>query len=201
MLLPKIHKIHDISTIISKDMYVYPGDISPQIEIQQDYPEEGYRVSKLILGSHTGTHVDAPTHFIKEGLAIDQIPPDMLIGPARVIEVMPGKIKKEDIPQDLKVGEILLFKTKSGLPSYIDDEAAKLITSMGIKALGTDSLSIESSEGSGSVHKKLLSEPVLIIEGLNLKKISPGNYFFVCLPLKIQGCDGAPARAILMEID
>mgnify|MGYP001155128693 CR=1 FL=1 len=195
------NKVYDISTTISRNMAIYPGDISPKITVQQDYSKDGCRVSKLTLGSHTGTHVDAPKHFLKDGLAIDEVSIDTLLGPARVIEVSPGIIKKKDIPQDLKSGEILLFKTKDNSEScYIDDKVADYLIYTGIKALGCDSLSIESPEGTGIVHQKLLSKPVIIIEGLDLKSVPPGNYFFVCLPLKIKGCDGAPARAILMDL-
>jgi len=202
-MISKINKVYDISMTISSDMVIYPGDIPPEITIQQDYSKDGYRVSKLILGSHTGTHVDSPKHFLKEGSSIDKIPADATIGTARVVEVNPGKIKKEDIPNDLKAGEILLLKTKSnGEKSccYIDNEVAKYLIHSEIKAIGCDSLSIESPDGNGSVHRILLSKPIIIIEGLKLKDVPLGEYLLICLPLKIKGCDGAPARAILLDI-
>jgi arylformamidase len=202
------YKIYDISMTISPRMPVYPGDPRPDIQIHQDYGTGGCRVSRLRLGSHTGTHVDAPGHFIRGGVSIDRIPLKNLAGPARVVEVPPGEIKIEAIPADLKNGEIILFKTavpdlsmKSGkiTCSHIDIETAKRLVATGAKAVGIDSLSIESPEGDGSVHRLLLSSSIPIIEGLVLKDVPPGEYFFVCLPLKIENCDGAPARAILIK--
>ncbi|WP_422446486.1 cyclase family protein [Thermoanaerobacterium sp. DL9XJH110] len=229
------YKIYDISMTISPGMPVYPGDPRPDIKIHQDYSTGGCRVSRLRLGSHTGTHVDAPGHFIRDGVSIDRIPLKNLAGPARVVEVPPGQIKIEAIPSDLKNGEIILFKTavpdlarnsngsakrkkpemfstgngtsaaESGMIyrtnkcPHIDIQAANRLVSIGAKAVGIDSLSIESPEGDGSVHRLLLSNSIPIIEGLVLKDVPPGEYFFVCLPLKIENCDGSPARAILIK--
>lgn len=221
-----IEQIYDITMNISQDMLVYPGDIPPCITIQQDYSEEGFRVSKLILGSHTGTHVDAPKHFLNDGLTVDKLSLINLIGQARILEVMPGEIKKAQIPNDIKSDEIILFKTKIAnefikgkenshgkntylhsfsdktlIPeTFLNEESASFLVELGVKTVGIDSLSIEAYDGDGSVHKQLLSNSIIIVEGLNLQKVPPGDYFFICLPLKIKDCDGAPARAMLLKL-
>ena len=219
-----IEQIYDISMQISSDMFIYPGDLPPEISIQQDYDMSGFRVSELVLGSHTGTHVDAQKHFFKEGLSIDETPLSSFMGPCRLIEASPGKINKETIPSDIGSGEIILFKTnkslqeksskndnykKGGLyPSvdthliqscFLEIDTARLLLSYGVKAIGVDGLSIESPIGDGSVHRLLLSKSIAIIEGLKLCEVPPGQYLFICLPLKIKDCDGAPARAVLIK--
>ena len=125
------------------------------------------------------------------------------MGPVRVLELEPGEITKKDLPDDLLPGDSIFFKTrrkegKSG-STYLGLETAVFLSNLGIKTIGTDGLSIESDNGNGQIHRLLLSKSIIIIEGLNLEHIAPGEYFFICLPLKIKGCDGAPARALLFE--
>jgi len=202
-LLSYIKRIYDISTPISKEMAIYPGDVEPKVDVQQDYDNGGFRVSALGLGSHTGTHMDAPKHVFGDGMSIDELPLERLMGPVRVLEVSPGEITKRDLPDDLLPGDSIFLKTRRGEGetgnAYLSLEAAIYLSDSGIKTVGTDGLSIESDSGGGHIHKFLLSKSIIIIEGLRLEHIAPRDYFFICLPLKIKGCDGAPARALLFE--
>lgn len=221
-LLSYINRIYDITSPISKKTMIYPGDVKPSVKIQQDYDAGGFRVSALEFGSHTGTHMDAPKHVIEDGMGIDELPLERLMGPVCVVEVSPGEIQKSYLPKDLLPGDSIFFKTcpkpitKSPSPckmqsddlsresykssdSYLGLEAALFLYESGVKTVGTDCLSIESTKGDGSIHRFLLSKSIVIIEGLELSHIPPKEYFFICLPLKIQGCDGAPARALLIE--
>lgn len=202
-LLSYINRIYDISTPIFKEMAIYPGDVTPTVDVQQDYDSGGFRVSALGLGSHTGTHMDAPLHVFGDGMSIDEIPPERLMGPVRVFEAASGEVAKRDLPDDLLPGDSIFLKTRregdnSG-HAYLGLEAAVYLSDLGIKTIGTDGLSIESDSGDGHIHRLLLSKSIIIIEGLKLRHVAPGDYFFICLPLKIKGCDGAPARALLFE--
>lgn len=203
-------KIYDVSVAITPDMPVYPGD--PTVEIEQTHQiakGDVANVTRLSLGAHTGTHVDAPHHFIENAMTVDQIPLNLLIGRARVVEISsttitPATLSEFDFTEDARV----LFKTRNsylwGEPGfstefvYLTKEAAELLVEHGVKVVGVDYLSVEKYNfTSPDVHRTLLGNGTIIIEGLDLREVEPGDYEMICLPMKIEGGDGAPARVVL----
>jgi arylformamidase len=202
----------DISVPLTKGMAHWPGDTPVRIERVRDM-EQGERVnlSVISMGVHSGTHVDAPVHFVRRGQSIDNIPLDTLVGRARVIEIKdPESIKPEELARHrIRRGERILFKTENSSRVwekdefvedfvFISDGGADFLVDHGVRTVGVDYLSVGSFKHGGSyVHKILLGSGIWLVEGLNLSKATPGNYDFMCLPLRIVGGDGAPARAIL----
>ena len=163
------------------------------------------------MGSHTGTHIDAPYHFLRQGRTVDKLPLKSLIGPCRVFEI-PGanKITARHIKQlDLDNVTRVLFKTRNSLAwgksfnksfTYISSEAAQILVQRKVRLVGVDYLSVEKfGSRDFATHLILLRHGVVILEGLMLKGIKPGGYDLVALPLKIKGGDGSPARAILVQ--
>ena len=197
----------DVSVPIYAGMVHFPTD--PPIEIEPvTHVDKGdlCTVSALRVGSHTGTHIDAPIHFLRGGTGADLVPLEHLIGPARVIEIKdPAAVKAEELQgHNLGVRERLLFKTVDSERCWktsqfvadfvsIDQEAASYLVSLNTLSVGIDYL----SAGSPETHRTLLGAGVVIVEGLNLTGISQGHYELLCLPLKILGGDGAPARVLL----
>ena len=164
------------------------------------------------MSAHTGTHMDAPLHFVAGGRSIDTMPIDATVGPARVIAIDHEQyIGREEMERhDLKRDERVLFKTRNSklwprsyelfLPKFVAISAsgARCLVERGVRTVGVDYLSVGAFEGDGiETHQILLGAGLWLIEGLNLSHISSGEYDLVCLPLKIQGGDGAPARAVL----
>jgi arylformamidase len=169
----------DVSRPLRHGMLVYPGDPPPQIRQAEVH---GLRVTSLRMSAHAGTHMDAPLHFFAGGASIDQIPPEVCIGPARVCESV-------DI-----LSERMLFKNSQGLSAA---EAERLVA-QGVKLVGVDTLSVDvMDDESFPAHRILLEAGVWIIEMLDLSQVEPGEYEMICLPLKIEGADGAPARVML----
>jgi arylformamidase len=205
--------IYDITVPIRSEMPIYEGDPAVNIEAASSLANgDSANVSFLHFGAHTGTHVDAPAHFIEGANKIDSLPLDILIGPARVIRVPDNRaeIDPEFLSScNLDRVERVLFKTRnSGFWgerfrkdfTHLLPEAAELLVERGVKLVGNDYLSIEKfHSGHHRTHIALLSKGVVIVEGLNLSEVEPGNYELICLPLRIaEGAgDGAPARAVL----
>lgn len=203
-------KYYDITLPLSNETPVYPGD--PVLEImpvQQIERGDVANLSRLIMSSHCGTHVDAPRHFLQHGAPVDRLPLDVLIGPARVVEIMtPGEITAATLKRHHINCERLLLKTHNSRllkdnvfsPEYtsISEDAASFLVEIGVRLVGIDYLSIERLHGPGDVHRTLLGGGVVLVEGLELSEVPPGNYHLMCLPLRIVGGDGAPARAILV---
>lgn len=201
----------DVSVPIYTGMVYYPDDPPIEIEKISDVDRGDLcTISKLTMGSHTGTHIDAPIHFLPGGTGAEKVPLHNLIGPARVIEIKdPDAVKSEELrAHNLGVRERLLFKTSNSercwkTPQFVPDfvsiaeDAATYLASLNTLVVGIDYL----SAGSPDTHRSLLSAGVVIIEGLNLTGISQGRYELLCLPLKIAGGDGAPARALLRALD
>ena len=204
----------DITIPIHKDMPVWPGD--SDVEIQRvSKIEEGANanVSHLALSAHTGTHVDAPCHFIPDGVALDKVQLDRFIGSVEVLEVPEvGLITAADLedrllPQTTRI----IFKTKNssiwerGESQFYEDftalspDGAQYLVDMGVKFVGIDYLSIAPYKDSRPTHEILLGAGVVILEGVDLSAVSPGIYTLYCLPLKLEGVDGAPARTILVR--
>jgi arylformamidase len=185
---------------------------NPSIEIDTiTHVEKGdlCTLSALRMGTHTGTHIDAPIHFLPGGAGAEEIPLDNLIGPARVIEIKdPDAVKAKELQvHNLGVRERVLFKTSNSERCWktsqfvhdfvsIAEDAASYLASLSTLAVGIDYL----SAGSPEAHRTLLGAGVVIVEGLNLTGISQGRYELLCLPLKILGGDGALARALLKPV-
>jgi arylformamidase len=210
-------QIFDVSIPISPQMPVWPGDPAVQIERVASINEgDPVNLTRLSLGAHTGTHVDAPYHFFEEGLKVDQLPLSTLIGSAYVVEVYPKE--RTITATDLaslglpSTAQRLLIKTDNSYLwerellqfesefIHLGRDAARWIVKRGIKLIGVDYLSVDSFDsGDKVVHHTLLEAGVVIIEGLNLSHVAQGIYQLYCLPLKIVDSDGAPARVVLIK--
>jgi arylformamidase len=206
----------DISVPIVSGIVHWPGDPEVVLDRTSDV-QKGDRltVSQITMGSHTGTHMDAPRHFVRDGVGIDTLPFDAVIGRARVIEINDAEsIKVDELKlYDLGRGERVLFKTKNSAHVwkqvkfvenfvYISINAAHYLVEREIKTIGIDYLSVGGYKGNGTqVHHALLEAGVWLIEGLDLSNVSAGEYELVCLPLKIVDGDGAPARAVVRPIE
>ena len=164
---------------------------------------------------HSGTHVDAPLHFIDQGASVEQLPLDILVGPTAVIEIPDADIITQDILESQPLPEEitrLLIKTRNAIlwtdykhtfnPDFValDRQAARWVVDRGIGLIGVDYLSVQRfSDKDPATHRVLLEAGVVIVEGLNLHDVKPGSYQLICLPIKLVGSDGAPARTILVE--
>jgi arylformamidase len=211
-------KLIDITVPIRAETPIYPGD--PGIEIQQWSAirnGDAANVTMLHFSAHTATHVDAPAHFIEGAARVDAMPLEALIGPAVVIEIPPdaASITVEHLRGNALVGvERILFKTRNSAFwsddsaafrtdfTFLETDAASALVKRGIKLVGIDYLSIEAFKSERhETHTTLLSKGVVIVEGLDLRNVDPGEYELICLPLKIADGtgDGAPARAVLRQ--
>ena len=205
----------DISVPIRDAMVHWPSDPPVSIKRAKDIEQgDTANLSVISMGAHSGTHVDAPIHFIEEGKGIDNIPLDIVVGRARVIEIRdPELITPEELAgHRIRRGERILFKTRNSSHVwqkdefvedfvFISDAAADLLVDSGVRLIGIDYLSVGSFKHGGSyVHKTLLGGGIWIIEGLNLSNVTSGKYDLICLPLRIVAGDGAPARAILRPL-
>lgn len=205
-------KIFDISWPISTATTGYKDRHIVKFEEISTFAKNGVRDSTMHLSSHTGTHVDAPAHFLKDGLTIDQIQLDRLVGDAVVLDLMhvvDGITRDDLIDKNIQKGDIILLKTVNSLTpatgkftphfTYLAASGAQYLVEIGIKAVGIDYLGIERSQSDHLTHTTLMHADVVIIEGLRLEFIAPGEYMCVCLPLNIIGLEASPARAILIE--
>jgi len=199
-------KIIDITRPLSEEVLLYPGDISPVFRQKE---HGNYTVTDLHLSTHTGTHIDAPLHYLKNGGTIDTIPLSHVVGLCRVLDVTCAgtPITAHHLQGRLEGIERLLLKTSfSGINRFNEDypsltaDAARFITGHDMKCVGIDSPSIESYECDGTVHRELLSHGCIIIELLDLSSVEEGDYTLVALPLRFTGLDGSPARVVLFDI-
>lgn len=205
----------DISVPLKNGMAHWPGDPTVNISRVRDLEKgDTVNLSTISMGAHSGTHVDAPLHFINGGEGVDEIPLETLVGRARVIEIRDTEsIKPDELKEHhIRPGERILFKTFNSSHAwqsdkfvedfvFISDSAARFLVERKVRAVGIDYLSVGSYKHGGSeVHKILLAGGVWIIEGLDLSPVVPGNYELICLPLKLVQGDGAPARAILRPL-
>ena len=203
-------KLYDVSMPIEESMVVYKNNPNkrPQLTITRDF-DQGARETRLSLDMHTGTHVDAPLHFVPEGKTIDQIPLDRLLRSCRVLDLtsVRGGIEVQDLqPWSIKGGEFIILKTRNSLQTrrefdpefvYVTGEAAEYLVNVGIDGVGIDALGIERSQPDHRTHRLLLSHGILIIEGLQLAEVPPGEYMMSALPLAVPGAEAAPARVVL----
>lgn len=207
-------RIYDISVPIRNGGFVYPGNPDTKIELQQSIANgAGANVSALAFGSHTGTHVDAARHFFDHGQTVDSIALDVLTGHAILLSfdddlmsIGAADLEKQNIGDNTRV----LLKTRnSALLSrpdfvrnytYLAPDGAAYLAARGVKLVGVDYLSIEQfRSGHHKTHRTLLEQNIVIVEGLDLTVPPAGEYELVCLPLRLEGLDGAPARAILID--
>ncbi len=204
-------KVIDISPPLKEGMVTYPGDVEFEATPLCTIERSGCNMARLHLGTHTGSHIDAPLHFLAEGASIDEIPLERFIGPAQVIEIKGKEISSKEIGEGLEEGmKRVIFKTaNSSLMEreefsreyvYLTEEGAEFLVERGVELVGIDYLSIERfGTPSFSVHKRLFSAGICVLEGLNLKGVNPGRYLLVALPLRLVGLDGSPVRAVLIE--
>ena len=207
-------RIYDVSLPIYPGMIIWPGD-PPFIKDVFKSIKEGSssNISLLHIGTHTGTHIDAPLHFIHGAIGVDNIDPEVLVGKARLFQLPDVRYIDRKLLEsfDLKgVSRILLGTRNSSLLKhgkldmdyvFVTGDAARYIVDIGIKLIGVDYLSIEEPHNEGHpVHQTLLDAGIVIVEGLNLADVPLGDYELICLPLKIKDADGAPARVLLREI-
>lgn len=207
-----VKRVIDISWPISETMTAYKNQHEVKFADIATFSGDNYRKSRITMSSHDGTHVDAPSHFVEHGSSIDQLPLTSLVGSCKVIDVthVEEKITQADIAAcDINAGDIILFKTKNSFLSptahfnpqfvFIQHDAAQFLADKKIKAVGVDYLGIERSQPGHETHISFFSNNIAVVEGLRLGDVEPGAYFFCCLPLNIQGLEGAPARAVLFQ--
>jgi arylformamidase len=211
---PSSGRVHDVSRSLRHGGTVYPGDPEIMVRAHTSIDRgDPANVSALGLGSHSGTHVDAPSHFVPGGDPVDRIPLERLIGPAAVLE-LPAEVRTvgaADLArQDLRGQRRVLLRTRNSVagagvgftPDYcaLSPDAAEYLLDQGVELVGIDALSVEPFASTDfTVHHLLLRRGVVIVEGLDLSSITAGVYQFVCMPLRLEGLDGAPARAVLIE--
>jgi arylformamidase len=207
----------DISVLVDPDATpVYPGNASPKFTFLQSF-DKGNKLtlSMVEMGNHTGTHIDAPLHFIQGGATIDEIPASKLIGPALVIEVSESAkiIDAAELNRHEWHGrKKILFKTRSSYDKFWADkefhkdfvgiapDAAQLLAAAGVDLVGIDYLSVEQFGAPAPLtHRTLLGKGIVIVEGLDLRQVSGGNYELTVLPLRLKGLEAAPARALLKQ--
>ncbi len=211
-----MHNWIDISVPLQSPMPHWPGDPSPLMDRVADMDRgDACNVRYLRMSAHTGTHVDAPLHFVNTGQSIDQMPLTATVGPARVIAIEHSEsLTPEELARhSIQRNERILFKTRNSpaawnSPDFVKQfvhcnaAAAAYLVERQVQTIGIDYLSIGAYEGDGvETHKILLGAGIWIVEGLNLTGVEPGAYELICLPLKIIGGDGAPARAIVRRIE
>src|SRR3989337_3481344 len=208
-------KTYDISVTVSADLPVWPGDPPVSIEsVAKIEDGANANVSRIAMGVHTGTHVDAPFHFMNDGSTVEHLPLDLLTGPSYVLE-LPGVniITSSVLKQAVIPSGTLRLLIKTDNSGYwkdigaafqtgftgISSDGAEYLVNLGVRLIGMDYLSVAPYKQSRPTHEVLLNTGVVIVEGLNLSEITQGHYTLHCLPLKLAGCDGAPARAILVS--
>jgi arylformamidase len=214
-------KATDLTHHLRNGMPVYPGDPSPSFEKYSTLEKDGVNLTKIIMGSHTGTHLDAPRHFIRDGIGIDRIPPEKLIGEAYVADLstkpIGSGITSKDLQRKLeeKIVEDDIVVVYTGCSehwgdksidreyTYLTGEAADYLVSKRVRAVGIDYLSVEKFEAPEPVvHKTLLGSGVFIIESLSsaVRQFVGNRVLMICMPIKLQDGDGAPSRVVAIPI-
>jgi arylformamidase len=209
------HSWIDISVAVHEGMPVWPGDPGLHFERTMDQNNgDVCTVTRVGMGAHTGTHMDAPLHFLRGTETIEQMPIEATVGPARVIQIADRTAihREELVPYTIQAGERILFRTANSerdwgkLPFdedfvFIARDGAEYLAECGVRSVGVDYLSVGGfKQDSVETHVALLGKGIWVMEGLMLGQVEPGNYELVCLPIKWAGAEGAPARAILRRI-
>lgn len=209
-------RMWDISVPVSPRLPVWPGDPEVVLERYMSLADgDVANISRFAASVHVGTHVDAPVHFVPEGAAVDELALDALVGPAVVVEARGAPEITPELLDGLDLAEgtrRLLVKTDNSelwaspdhafRPDYValTPEAARWVADRGIVLLGVDYLSVQRfGDAQPDTHRILLEAGVVVLEGTDLREVPPGRYVLACLPLKLRGSDGAPARAVLLE--
>jgi arylformamidase len=205
----------DVSVPLRNGMVHWPGDLPfERLETLRIADGDVCNLSTIGASAHIGTHVDSPRHFIEGALSIEAMPIEAMMGPARVIGIRDSEtIRPEELePYRIARGERVLFRTVNSRRCWntdvfqtdfvaISPEAASYLATRGVRTVGVDYLSVGPFEKGGpETHLALLGAGVWVIEGLNLEQVEPGDYELVCLPLRIVGSDGAPARALVRKV-
>jgi arylformamidase len=199
----------DISVPIGPDMLVWSTHESPAMETNESaYAGGRTRVTTLRLTTHTGTHVDAPYHFLEDGRTVDQLPLDDLLGPAAVYDLRGQTAITADMLATAGVGSLprVLLRTDNSrwvrtgplpaIPAHLTEDAARYLVEQGTRLVGVDGLAVDGPD-TAVAHAALLRAGVIILETLDLSEIEPGDYDLICLPLNLVELDGSPARAVL----
>jgi arylformamidase len=203
-------KLIDVSVPLDRDLPLYPGNTPFVLEpIKRIARGDSSNVSALHMSVHAGTHVDAPRHFFDAGAGAEGLALELLLGRTRVVEIParaigPGELAAHDLSEDVRV----LIKTHNSRlwnspdfhPDYVGvtESGARYLVDHGVKVVGVDYLSVEQFKQPGApAHRVLLGAGIIVIEGLNLLDVEPGLYEMLCLPLRVVGADGAPARVVL----
>ncbi len=208
--------LHDATVLLRPNMPTYPGEHGPELTLIKSRARgDEADVRAVSMGLHTGTHVDAPTHFIDGGAGIDRLPLDVLIGPCRVVDVdARPNVTADELGAALgdRPPERLLLRTRnsSATPSLWDrdefdpsfaaigHDAAHWLVEHGVRLVGIDYLSVEPFDAAEpDTHRTLLGASVVIVEGRDLRRVEPGSYDLYCLCAKFEGADGSPARVVL----
>ena len=203
--------LFDITLPLTPGMPVWPGEPGPELTPRSRIAAgDPANVTSLCLGSHTGTHIDAPRHFIEGSAGIESLSLDALCGPARVVQIDdPVSIRVDALERARLEGvRRVLFRTRNGALwedkkfrtdfVFVAPEAAQWLVARGVRLVGIDYLSVEQFDSKDyRTHHVLLGAGVVIVEGLDLRHVEPGDYELACLPLKVVGADGAPCRAVL----
>lgn len=202
-------RIIDISVPLYPGMATYPGD--PAVKFRP-WPGKDWALTEVTLGTHTGTHVDAPRHVFKNGTRIDELALSKFIGPCRVLDMthVTRAIELHDLKAaKIRKGERILVRTKNSLRSqdvfrpdyvYLSGDAVGYLATLPITLFGIDAFSVK-QRGSDDLrpHTVLLKKNIVILERINLRAVKPGVYFLAALPLKLRGLDGSPVRAVLIR--
>ena len=205
-------KYYDISVPITPGMVIWPSDPPVRVTVHRSVERgDSSNVQKLELGTHTGSHVDSPNHIGLEQ-TIDELPLETFIGPVTVVwSKEPDLVRTKDLDGvDLSKVERILFRTSNSTRMAEDEEffgdfvaispeVAKVLAEAGVTLVGIDALSVDPKGGAGEAHDVLLNAGVVLLENVNLSEVPPGEYELICLPLKIAGADGAPARVVLRK--
>jgi arylformamidase len=204
-------QIHDISIILGEQHITYPGD--PAFARDKPSPE-AREAMQITMSAHSGTHLDAPAHFVPDGRRLDDFAVPDFVMPAQVVEILnPEAVTAEDLGDvSTSPGEALLFRTGnshsgravSGQFSdryvYIAADAARWCVEQGLKLVGLDYISVDQyGDSEAPAHSTLLGHGLLVLEGLNLADVRPGRYTLICLPLRIKGAEASPVRAVLTD--
>lgn len=207
--------IIDLSPTLSPELPVWPGDpILRFTHVASLDAGNAFTLTELTMSAHTGTHVDAPAHYVRGGSGADVLPLDALVGPARVVDTGEADVITADVLIRLGIPSgttRLLFRTRNSTRELlassrfqsdfvaITADGAAWLVEQGVRLVGIDYLSIAPYDDLAPAHRILLQAGVVIVEGLDMRQVQPGEYDFICLPLKLKGADGAPARAILIS--
>ena len=195
-------RIYDVTKDLSESSDLYPGDPPTVFHRISDIElHDSFTLTSFSMGAHAGTHIDAPSHLIRGGITIDEIPLSTLIGPVLVLSVTNTVDIQSLMPlNDYNIPRVLL-KTQEA-DGHLTAEVAEWVTKQGVKLIGVDAVSVDPpGEKSLIAHHILLGAGVIIVEGLDLTKIHSGLYNLFCLPLKLKGLEGAPARVVLTDKD